>query len=211
MSLVAIIGTAGRRDDASRLSSALYDRMYASAIEAISDWGADGAVSGLAPYSDHLAVRAYLDGRIGTLDLRSPAHWDERTARFVPNPGIQFNPGRTLNGYHESFARTVGIDPFREIARALEKGARLTVVEGFHRRNKDVAELATHMVAFTFGNDEAPRDLLPDDPGFRSHSHAGLKDGGTADTWRSAWRCEVKRHVSLAWLANVPESGPRPA
>lgn len=209
MSWVAIIGTAGRRDDAAKLSAALYDRMYASTLEAISDWSVKGAVSGLAAYADHLAVRAYLDGRIEQLDLRAPAHWDAATMRFIPNPGIQFNPGRTLNGYHEAFGRVVGIDPFREIADAFEKGATLTVAEGFHRRNKDVAEVATHMLAFTFGNDEPPRDIKPDDSAFRSHTEAGLKDGGTADTWRSAWRCDVKRHVSLAWLANQPEAAPR--
>lgn len=202
---IAIIGTAGRRDDASRLSRDLYDRMYASTLEAIDEWGTRDGVSGLAAYADHLAVRAFLDGRLETLDLRSPAHWDAAARRFVPNPGIQFNPGRTLNSYHAAFAKVVGIDPFAEIARAFEMGARLTVAEGFHRRNKDVAERATHMLAFTFGEDAPPFDARPEDDGFRSSADAGLKDGGTADTWRSAWRCDAKRHVSLSWLANVPE------
>lgn len=201
---IAIIGTAGRRDDAARLSREIYDRMYACTLEAIEEWGTAEAVSGLAAYADHLAVRAFLDGKLEALDLRAPAHWDVAGKRFVPNPAIQFNPGRTLNSYHQAFGRVVGIDPFDEIARAFEMGATLTVAEGFHRRNKDVADLATHMLAFTFGDDVAPVDVAPDDPGFRSSGEAGLKDGGTADTWRSAWRCDAKRHVSLTWLATAP-------
>ena len=43
---IAIIGTAGRKDDAERLSAALYDAMYLEALKAIQAWGTRRGVSG---------------------------------------------------------------------------------------------------------------------------------------------------------------------
>lgn len=202
--MVAVIGTAGRRDDAARLTRDMYDAMYARLLEALRDWDAGAAVSGCAAWADHLAVRAFNEGAVSRLVLHAPAHWDGR--RFVPNPRIQFNPGRTVNGYHEAFCRVAGIDSFAEMARAIRAGAEFRVTEGFHQRNRLVARDATHMVAFTYGSAAAPVDLLPADEGFTDSAAAGLKDGGTAHTWGEAWKCSVKRHVSLNWLRH--QSGP---
>jgi len=196
---IAIIGTAGRDDDAPRINRALYDAMYAHTLEAISAWGCRTAVSGGAAVADHLSVRAFLDGAVDSLMLFLPARFDGR--RYVPNPLVPSNPGQTTNGYHEDFSEACGIDSLHEIAKAIRKGARTEVHEGFKRRNLEVASACTHMVALTFGKGSPPEDILPSDAGFMDHKAAGLKDGGTQHTWNECWKASRKRHVCLNWLS----------
>lgn len=199
---IAIIGTAGRKEDAARISRALYDAMYAEALLAIREWGVDRAVSGGAAVSDHLAVRAYLEGAVSGLRLFLPARF-ERGA-FVPNPLVRFNPGKTSNGYHRDFSAVCGLDSLGEIEEAIAKGAQAEVYEGFHRRNSEVAAGCSHLLAFTFGNGSgsttARNDFRPEDSGFSDAEAAGLRDGGTAHTWGEAWKPKAKRHVNLGAL-----------
>ena len=175
---IAIIGTAGRKDDAARISKALYDAMHRQSLQAIKDWGCDGAVSGGAAVADHLAVRAFLEGAVGALTLYLPARFE--SGAFVPNPRVQFNPGRTCNEYHRAFSRTCGIDSLAEIDEAIRLGAEVEVHEGFHRRNLEVAGNCEAMLALTFGKGMEPAGIMRDDAGFASATAAGLKDGGTA-------------------------------
>lgn len=205
---LSIIGTAGRRDDAARINRALYDKMYAETVRAIREWDIEEVVSGGAAVSDHLAVRAFLDGAVARLTLFLPAHFDR--GRFTPNPHVRFNPGQTCNQYHAAFSRSCGLDSLAEINEAIHQGARVEVFEGFHRRNSEVADNCTHMLAFTFGNwdSHAPdgiaipcRDFSRTDHGFSKADEAGLKDGGTAHTWGEAYKAELKRHVHVGILA----------
>jgi hypothetical protein len=205
---LAVIGTAGRQDDADKVSPALWDAMYLRTLGAMSDWGIRDAVSGGAAWADHLAVRAFMDGHVESLILFLPAKFER--ARFVPDASVRFNPGRTCNGYHEAFSRCLGFDSLGEIEKARERGARLVVEPGFHQRNLKVAAAATHVLAMTFGNMRPPVDLLPDSPGFTKAPMAGLKDGGTAHTWDNSWKCVAKRHVSLNWLLGEMVPAPRP-
>lgn len=191
---LSIIGTAGRRDDAKRLNRALYDAMYAEAVDVMGRWGVDEAVSGGAAVSDHLAVRAYLEGAVERLVLYLPARFVN--GAFVPNPSIRFNPGSTCNQYHQAFSKSCGLDSLAEIAAAIDKGAAVEIHEGFHLRNSEVADNCSHMLAFTFGL-RSTGDLVPADAAFTDAAASGLKDGGTAHTWRECWKAARKRHVNL--------------
>lgn len=206
MKMLAVIGSAGRKDDARRISRPLYDAMHGHALAAADEWQIDGMVSGGAAVSDHLAVRAYLEGRIQRLVLFLPSAFD--SGRFRENPRDRQDAGRTANRYHRGFSESCGLDSLAELAAAITKGAEVHVLSGFKRRNLEVAALATHMIAFTFGADRAPETMLPASPGFTDSAAAGLKDGGTAHTWGEAWRCAEKRHVSLTWLERSLASSP---
>ncbi len=206
---LAIIGTAGRQDDAAKLAelgACFYQAMLSKVVEASDDWKVMHGVSGGAAYADHLAVSAYLDGRLTSLTLYVPAEFTMKG--FTPNPQVQFNPGATLNRYHQAFSRVVGFDSIAQLQMAIDKGAKIVVQPGFKNRNLLVARDATHLIAFTFGDDAPPVDLTPDMDGFGSSDAAGLKDGGTAHTFREAYRCVVKRHVSLAWLTREHAAEP---
>lgn len=203
---IAIIGTAGRGTDARRINRNLYDAMYREVCSAIDDWQVFSAVSGGAAVADHLAVRAFLEGKVSNLTLYLPARFEK--CAYVPNPAIRFNPGQTANNYHRAFSASCDIDSLAEIDAAIRQGAKAVVIEGFKKRNLEVAATCSHMLALTFGGvaldcDDAHswKDFSPSDDGFTNSITAGLKDGGTAHTWGEAWRPKLKRHVNLNRLA----------
>ena len=199
-SVVAVIGTAGRKDDAARLKVDSFDRMYDFACGTIAEWGVREAVSGGAAWADHVAVRLFLDGKVERLRLHFPAVF--AGGRFQMN-----QDGEIANHYHRKFTAARGFDSLAEIAEAVAKGADVTVSRGFFARNAIVAREATHMLAFTFGqpSQDAPdgvpyADFLPSDAGFKQSEAGGLRDGGTAHTWQRCRGAEVKRHVDLRLL-----------
>lgn len=205
---VAVIGSAGRRDDAVRMNRRLYDAMHAELAAAVRAWGAAACVSGGAAFADHLAVRAFLEGLVGDLVLFLPARF--ACGRYAEGAAAN-DAGRTANRYHRAFSRACGLDSGAELAEAVRRGARVEVHAGFKRRNLEVAAACTHMLAFTFGAVREPVDLREGDAGFRSAALAGLKDGGTAHTWGECWKADAKRHVSLAWLERRLGAGAEPA
>lgn len=202
---LAVIGTAGRKDDADRISRGLYDAMYGELAFLVSHWGIKKAVSGGAAVADHLAVRAFNEGLVDALTLFLPANF--YNGSYVPNPRVRFNPGQTSNKYHRSFSKLCDIDSLREIDFAIRNGARVIVNEGFHMRNSDVADSCTHMVAMTFGN--RPKGVFEmvsphtaifntGSEAYRNSQAAGLKDGGTAHCWGECWKALEKAHVNLS-------------
>ena len=198
--LLAVIGTAGRQDDAAKINRPLYDAMYAETLRAMADWNVTGLISGGAAMADHLAVRAFLDGKADRLVLHLPA-------AFQNGQYATAGDGATANRYHRDFSRMCGLNSLDEMARAMAKpGCESHVGRGFKARNLDVASAATHMLAMTFGAMQEPEDLLPDHPDFGDPDMAGLKRrSGTGHTFAQAWRCDIKRHVSLNWLIAHPE------
>lgn len=197
--MLAVIGSAGRQQDAKYVTTGLYDAMYDETLRAMRDWGSRRLTSGGAAFADHLAVRAFNAGEAEALSLFLPAPFAR--GRFVRPNYAANSDWSTANRYHEQFSRACGVDSLAELEEAIARGAAVVVRGGFKARNLDVAEAARAMLAFTFGADREPEDLPGDHPGFRDHREAGLRDGGTAHTWNECWRAEVKRHVSLSWLA----------
>lgn len=191
---LAVIGTAGRQDDAARINRKLYDAAYEDVLASAVKWGVKHGVSGGAAFADHLVVRAFLEGVLSELTLYLPAYF--KNGQFVSNPKIRFNPGQTCNTYHRQFSASCELNSLIEIERAIELGASVHVFEGFHRRNSEVAADCKWMIAYTFGAGDAS-DFLPSDEGFRDAREAGLKDGGTAHTWGECWKAKTKRHVNL--------------
>lgn len=173
-SVIGIIGTAGRKDDALRLKSDSFERMYNAACDTISEWGVTEAVSGGAAWADHIAVRAFLDGKVAGLRLHFPAPFAAREFQGL-------REGEVANHYHRRFTAVRGVDSLAEIEEAIAKGADVTVGNGFHARNRAIGRDATHLLAFTFGPGEVQiSDSIRQDPGHRDALAAGLKDGGTA-------------------------------
>ncbi|MNU39064.1 hypothetical protein D3C71_277510 [compost metagenome] len=192
---LALAGSAGRQADTSKVSRGLYDRMFEETCRVIAQWDIEHAVSGGAAFADHLAVRAFLEGKVRRLTLYLPARFVGRS--YQHNPRFQSNPGKTSNDLHALFSKSCGIDSLGELAEAIRRGAEVHVHEGFQTRNIYVANAASHMLAFTFGT-ATSRDLTPEDPGFQNPAVAGLKiTKGTAHCWSEAWKCRLKTHIDL--------------
>lgn len=199
---VAIVGSAGRLDDADRMRPELWRSMVERArgwVRAVAS-GASSVelVSGGSAFADHLAVRLLLDGQARGLTLHLPAAFDREARRFA---GDASSPGTRLNALHQAFARATGTPSLDELAEAI--GRRASVAchthAGFDARNRAIAGDCDVLLAFTFG--AASCDVRPGRRGWQDAAGAGLKSGGTARTWEAPGRARRKIHVSLATLA----------
>lgn len=206
---VAVVGSAGRLDDAARIGPGL----WRAVLERAGSWtkvlqGSASAVhlvSGGSAFADHLAVRLFLDGRAEGLTLHLPAAFDREARRFAGGPA---SPGTRLNALHEAFAQAAGVPSLAELAEAIGRRASVTARahDGFEARNRAIAADCETLVAFTFGPKSF--DVRPGRQGWRDAARAGLKAGGTAHTWEADGRARRKIHVAIGELARTPGTAP---
>jgi len=165
----AIVGTAGRKDDASKLSKKHFEAMCLVASGLVEQFKENNypithLVSGGAAWADHVAVRLFLDKKASRLRLFLPCEWDNGSFKDNGSDDFKVNPGRTANRLHKSFQTRTQINSLTEIHIAKAEGAELIeVTKGFFARNALVAK-SDFLLAMTFG-----------------HEHE-VKEGGTAHT-----------------------------
>ncbi len=175
---IGIIGTAGRREDGSRITLELYEAMFHDSLRRMRERAQREEivlVSGGAAFADQLAVSHYLAGNAEELWLFLPAPFEKGS--FVEN-GFR-SPGNIANYYHKKFSVIMGGDTLGGITKAIKKGAKIYVNKGgFLARNKQVARSVDYLIAYTFGLGDEPKE-----------------DSGTAHTWKY---CEASKvHVPL--------------
>jgi hypothetical protein len=189
---IGIIGTAGRRDDAPKMSMALYDAMRKRLDELLHcvPVAERDLQSGGAAWADHLAVDVFNDKQAASLTLHFPAPFLRDTSLSGP----AFAPtdaGRTANHYHQEFtAKFLGNSTFPwnslfDIDWALDEGAKHTVSDGSHARNFLVGQ-CDWRIAFTFGEGAVP------------------KDGGTKHCWDHSL-APKKTHIPLGSLLTAQQ------
>lgn len=195
MCKLAIIGTAGRKEDQGLLTAQHYHRMTEGAIKLISHLEIDPkellVVSGGAAWSDHVAVNLVLLGVIApeqlTIYLPAPLVYYGFEADDQSNQRKK-RTADTANYYHKMFSSKVGIDSLNELNRIKQLGTIFDeegIVGGFHARNALVARfLGTdgHVLAFTTGGSTTNQNdwTIRNFESGTSAETAGLKDGGTA-------------------------------
>jgi hypothetical protein len=186
----AIVGTAGRKDDASKLSKKHFEAMCITASGLIDQCNKSGypithLVSGGAAWADHVAVKLFLDKKVPHLLLFIPCKFvggsyeDEFRAEipFHGKKGNQRSIGGTMNYYHQRFKIVTGINSLSQIQTAKNEGAELLPCRGgFYGRNAMVAK-SDFILAMTFGNKRL------------------VKEGGTADTIRRYLMRVVKEGI----------------
>ena len=155
---LAIVGTAGRKEDAKHLSRKHFEAMCLVAsglLEQIneSNYPITHLVSGGAAWADHVAVRLFLDKKAPGLRIFMPADWEDGSYHDNGNKDAYENAGGTANYYHQLFQKATGINSLTEILIAKTHGAELSpVLRGFHARNALVAK-SDFMLACTFGQE----------------------------------------------------------
>lgn len=179
---VAIIGSAGRNEDAKKMSKELFEAMVTKADRMITsvfklDKSKVILVSGGSAFADHVAIRLFLNGQFGGLELYLPC--DFKTDSFTESS----KEGVYLNKLHTSFSKVVGINSLMDVAKVKTLGARLTVSKGFHARNTEVAK-SPFLIAFTFSPGKVPKT-----------------GSGTSDTWKKC--VGMRLHVSLSSLTST--------
>ncbi len=133
--IMAIIGTAGRKEDAAKLSLAHYNRMINAAKAVMSrESYITKIVSGGAAWADHVATEF---------------HNTHPVEIFLPNdPDLN-----TLRYYHKKFSQVVGWDTFDQLIQLSKNKIQVNHNCGnFKTRNTKVAEIADIYLAMTFGD-----------------------------------------------------------
>lgn len=193
---LAIIGTAGRKEDRHRLSKSHYQRMVEAASKLITHLKINPKelklYSGGAAWADHIVVTLalleivphenvtlYLPSELTVNGYTGENEWAKKTAS-------------TANYYHRMFSDYTDQDTIQQIIEIGEHGATLVPGNGsFHSRNSLVAKAVSPdgaLLAFTFGApgiNQQPWTIREFDESIKADV-AGLKDGGTADTWSKA-------------------------
>ena len=166
---LAIIGSAGRKDDAKKMSKNIFDAgciVASGLIDQLSEnnYPITHLVSGGAAFIDHIAVKLFLDNKAPHLRLFLPAVFESGTFFDNGDKDPFKNPGGTANYYHKKFNNATHINSLTQIQIAKGAGAELIpVAKGFYARNALVAK-SDFLLAMTFGKEHE------------------VKDGGTAHT-----------------------------
>lgn len=200
-STIAVIGTAGRGNDANKVDARLFERMVRAAKHILANvFGLPTGVclvSGGAAISDHVAVRMYLESnaKLSSNEKTDGEEKEKTSSQATVKYDLQLylpsrfsnekfdkttSAGIRSNALHSQFERHSGISSLNELDTAIRLGAKTEACDGFHARNSLVAK-SNYMIAFTWSSTGEP------------------SDGGTLHTWR---RCQgTKIHVNLAKLA----------
>ncbi len=184
MKTLGIIGTAGRGPDGENMNSETWSRMLHVARLTIGSTESPVLISGGAAWSDHIAVRLFLENS-NRLDLNLflPVKFSDKFDESEIT--IPFNCGSTLNYYHSKFSRIIGQNTLTEIEKCLSmEGVTCLSGKGFHGRNTQIAKASDNILAFTFGNGKE------------------LKDGGTKDTWDKF----MKKRIGIGYHYNLNEN-----
>lgn len=171
---LAIVGTAGRRDDAARLNADMWLAMRQKLLQVIDCLQTEkqctvtDLISGGAAWGDHLAVDLFITRYTAfqTLTLCLPCDFDLQYRRYYEIAKHRGRvPGRILNYYHHRFSAAIKTQSLAELALAIQHDQTKCVIsDGLFARNTEIANRADALVAFTFGN------------------RSMVKPGGTADT-----------------------------
>jgi hypothetical protein len=216
----ALVGSAGRKEDAPRFTAQVYNNAVQSAEEIQDRYDIRSWVSGGAAYSDHIAIalglkakkveRKVSDAQVALimqpdvimLHLPCPIAIKNGKPVFVPEVNgkwyCQAWEARTANYYHEGFSRKLFKDPFASRNQILELIA------------KGLDPLSGITVHVNSGGGLLGRNVrVADDAteGILAFTFSGgknyPKDGGTANTWRTHFQLhpEAQRiHVDLGAL-----------
>lgn len=165
---IAIVGTAGRKEDGRKMNATVYFKMVLHAISFIqANFGRTDEitlVSGGAAWADHIAVSLFLsDLEWAGLELHLPAPFVN--SKFQEK-GFR-SPGSVSNFYHATFSKAMGGGAYqtrRSLQRALDAGATSTIGGDFKSRNLLVGDVDV-LMAYTWGSGDIP------------------KPGGTLHTW----------------------------
>lgn len=183
MTTLAIIGTAGRKNDFDNLDASKFRRMISIAHALILNQEITHLVSGGAAWADHVAVSLALKGVIPLSNLT------------VYMPSLTSQDYKICLYYWNKFYTKTGIEVSKELIFAQDGGAKIISTDGsFTSRNKKVAKEADEILAYTFGTNTVKWSPLVCSK--LSAEFAGLKDGGTAHTW-DASKALKKFHVCL--------------
>lgn len=179
---IAIIGPSGRYDT-EFLTANVYQKMIAKTKKIITEKlkmnpNDVELISGGAAWSDHVAVKLFVDKFVTDVTLCITAKWDSTNKKYIESSG-KYDCGRISNFYHAKFTDVVGYSTLEELDTAITEGINIKYFPGFKNRNNEIAN-AKYLIAFSF-DDTAP------------------SQGGTLHTW-TASKSKTKININIKKL-----------
>jgi len=178
---VGVIGSAGRKEDAIKMTQQVYQWMYRDASYRIVKFFQDSQHnklhfhSGGAAWSDHLIVSLLKSGIGDGATLHLPTRFHTQYAQYTDNP-----TGQAANYYHKQFTEKLGQDTLVGLAHfLLDPRVKNIVYRGFFKRNLGIAKASELLLAYTWA------------PGTRPKVKSG-----TAHTWDHS-TASTKTHIPL--------------
>ena len=176
---LAIIGTAGRKPNQRQILSWDHMQWMADTVKCYIEFVLEKPtneiilVSGGSAWADHVAVRLYLEGNFGGLELYLPANFSKIHKKYEPT-----REGKILNWLHYTCEIRSGINGLEELCQVMsDPKVEIIIRKGFSQRNTLVSQNNDHLIAFTFAKSEPI-------------------EGGTYDTWKKTNHIN-KIHFSL--------------
>jgi hypothetical protein len=162
--IFGICGTAGRKQDAERLSRNHFDAMCECVRVLLKQFNEGGydvttLAAGGAAFADHSAVTLYLNKEVPKLKLFFPCQFLGVDEGFDTTPSSDnerakgYSTGDIANRLHARFSRKLGVNSLSELSIAIQQGAEVHVAKGFWARNALVAQ-SDILLAMTFGDRE---------------------------------------------------------
>jgi hypothetical protein len=133
------VGVVGPSGNSCCLTKAMFERCYQELLTKLPPNCT--LVSGGSSFIDHLAVVAFLEGKVGKLHLHLPVKWIE--AKYKEN-----RPGQLLNNLHQKFSKIVGRNSLDELEEAMAK-SKVTVGDGFFNRNTALIKDCDQLIVYT--------------------------------------------------------------
>ena len=156
---ISIIGTAGRGTSILTLNETVYQKMYDTTLEVLSNYDIDNTVlvSGGAAWADHLVVKYKLEHNEHPIELHLPAEFDVDNSGFIENK--DGDAGSTANYYHLRFSERCNIDSLLELSIAIQLINTLCIdtYKGFFARNLEVSK-SNVVIALTYGDKDRVKD-----------------------------------------------------
>ena len=197
---IGITGSAGRNEDRNIIKPFHYEHVYDFVKRFCEEQKSiPELVSGGAAWIDHVAV-GLAKAEKYPLTLHLPCEWDAEQKRYLqlPNPK---DTGAIANHYHHAFSLLMtnyqsSNRTLHTIDEAIRNHATITVSNSFQERNIRVADVDC-LIAATFGaNPGSIVYYAENKPGWDNAGKAGLKKGGTYQTWNVS-TAPLKIHISL--------------
>ena len=155
MIIVSICGSAGRNGSHTRITLALFNKLYNVFNDSIFKLHNDiksmyntehkiTLMSGGAAFVDHIAVRIYLNN-LDRYKLHLALPCNITVNGFTGNKVAE-----TASYYHDLFRKQTSINSVSEIIQAIQKGATFSIHNGFKERNTVIAN-CNYILASSWG------------------------------------------------------------
>lgn len=189
--MLIVTGSTGGAED-EKINELLYENSYDILIDTMHEINDFDLIAGGTAFSNHLAVKAFLEGEATSLRLYFPANFDgkfDEESRY----------GKIANHHHKIFKEKCNIDSLAEIEDAINKGAKVEIFKDFIQAGQKMLQCSDKMLVYTFSN------TIIDDCKKHMKCKTNIQNNNAKDMWIKAKDYNFRRHVGFKGMRGFNE------